>query len=511
MAQAHPKLLILPSQEATTTSYSAKKISSSSSNGHTRLRSLNLAKGSVISTTTTSTSIHEQRHRTSASLNQILSKHHSISSVSSKRSLAPQIGRSHTVKSSSTLIPFGFSHKESLNSISNKKKTATTSVSTPEFKTRRRHLSLPASPPPLPPKPTTTTTNSPVDYRIDFLSSLVLPALVPGVKIGENTTVDSDKLPIRRRRNSLGNLPYSRSALNLTNGDASISSKNLSSGGKIKNYRNLCLPGVLRSARNIGDWSQLSREKKESDTWVEVGVEPEHTVGELGQIEISIEVIENDREERIARRQSWKEKALRAWEELDKSKIGGKGITNDSYVPSTLVEQDQSRQQLSDTFKTTNRNAMSSVWNEIVEYEGQNESEILDERLDFADESALEDNEEILHPDPIDHNAPRTLASPRYRLRSFGSVDEEVPEIRCATVRPISRQSDTSSTSDTSHYSLRSSHHLARESIDSNTSSRFSSITSRGFQNLLESGSELTRFELLNDVQPLLTFYLLSA
>lgn len=473
MAQAHPKLLILPSQEfeATTTSYSAKKKSSSSSNGHTRLRSLNLAKGSIISATITTSSVHEQRHRTSASLNQILSKHHSVPSTSFKRSGGSQSSRSHTVKSTSTILPFGFRNKESA-----------------EYKTRR-HLTLPASPPPLPPKPTTSILSTPSDYRIDFLSSLVLPTLVPGVKIGGNTTVDSDKVPIRRRRNSLGNLPYSRSADSLTS-NGLLSSNNLSSSGKNKNYRNLSLPGVLRNARNIGEWPNFSRERRESDAWIEVEVEDGSDVGELGQIEIPVEIVNNDRRERIARRQSWKAKTLRAWEELDKRSLGSKGNLNEKDNPSTLVEQSQAGAQLSDTFKITNQYAKSSVWNEKNEYEGQNESEILDDQIDFADESAIEDDEEIYRQVPIDQNTQVNLVPHRYRLRSSGTIDEEATEIRCATVRPISRHSDTSSTSETSHYSLRPSHRTARESISSDSSSRFSSITSRGFQNLLESGSE---------------------
>ncbi|BGP67231.1 hypothetical protein NBRC10513v2_000549 [Rhodotorula toruloides] len=201
MLETHPKLQLLPSPTAETSTTSAVK---SASTGHARLRSLKLSKatigsfgengetrpraGSGASRKTVGGFEHHARH-VSAPLDPT-----DTSLVVSLLKAKKRASDSHR-QPSRERIPFGF---KDLNA---RERAASTCIKPPllspsfapsaDFTGLTRELtisSIDSKPPPVPPLP----------QQIDYLSAQVLPKLVPLIKLGNSVSVASKDAPLPR-------------------------------------------------------------------------------------------------------------------------------------------------------------------------------------------------------------------------------------------------------------------------------------------------------------------------
>ncbi|KAK4702028.1 DNA repair/transcription protein MET18/MMS19, partial [Phenoliferia sp. Uapishka_3] len=480
MINTHPKLLILP----TTTGNPESFGTSDSATPHSRLRSLTLLK------------TNRPRCGSAASRATVAGFEHQLASAVTEKNEVSMSSRSNELITRSLLatrrpssfqgngrVPFGFGNASKRASQSSPVATPTPAGSG-EFgllRTREVTLSSPLSPP--------IATSSPTDYTIDFLSSKLIPGLIPGTRVGKDTPVGSKDAPLppRRAAEPISRTTGSLSSIAFSRPYASMASRN-------RNTRNLSLPGGMPTT-----WAKFSKSDDErepasaNEPWVEV----DQTDDPIASI---TQVVRGKTTDKSLRRRSWKDRTARAWDAVEAEEAA---VGSSTGVASRSPPQDgQDR-------KTKRRSALKlSSLREL-------ETEVLDvERADFADvESSGEDAaqaelaayQRATSPLPISSPATRTFGirtkSPTLLRFAQDSVilrgsqvpdddddDEEVGVIQCATIRPISRNSNTSNSSYTSGYSLPLSHtgRGSLGSVKSFASSIDRSLTSQGFSNALD-------------------------
>lgn len=501
MVQPHPKLLILPSGTDTSSTSGAK-----TSQGHTRLRSLTLSKtvfgddkkhrersGSVSSRKTFAG--FEMR-----SMSPMLV--HRDDEAITRSLLATRKPTRPTSFVGTGRVPFGFgsangASRSTPDLVAEKAKPAPMpSPSTTEFAFRTEDLTLP---------PLDSTAHSarspPPDYTIDFLSSQILPRLVPSVVVGRSTLVDSEDAPLNRRRSSLG----TTAELNATSAaDISRPSSRAS-----RNIRNLSLPDVLQCASFS---SNKSKSPRAEDTWVSVDEEgkledrePVQRAKTPESVIASITSVVRGKagamgEDQSLRRRSWKDRTAKAWDRVEQ-KEQAEGMSSSRRVQLEAIEDEDP----SFLRAPTSARRSSFGWS-LDSPIAAEETEVLEEEGNVADESEGDDDEEAQQAEFEAHRRRRSVspmslpASPIHEqhfdesvvLRGSQFIDEdaEVGTVHCATIHPISRPgSDHSDLDSGLGYSLRPTH-IPTGSLGSNRSLATSSITSVGFQNQLLTGIE---------------------
>lgn len=471
---AHPKLLILPTNKESMTS----GFSSPTTPGHSRLRSLTLSKATI-------TSLGPIRHRSesTASRATVAGFEHSHSSpIATHRhsNLSDELVTRSLLASrkaswnGSGRVPFGFGSR-SADHLPDKKRTPspspTNTVTSPaEFGFNTREFSLSPAPPP-------RKSTTPTDYSIDFLSSQLLPRLVPSVKVGRNTRVESESAPLHRRRSSAGTAFEAKTTGSLGRGFAP--------NKRSRNHRNLSLPGILQSST----WVPFGKgEQEDNEAWIEVETQEEEPPSELASI---TEVVRGHRKDKSLRRRSWKDRTAKAWDRVEEQEA--------TSGRSTSMDDDAYRRLQMQTDKAFTRVLR------LASAEEEDESEILDEERDFADESSGDESAGEFE----DYRAAKRSVSPAAetfspvvaaffqpstaRVRPAESVgsqvpaeDEELGVVQCATIRPVSRVSNSSELTSTSGFSLRPTHRQSGSVSSSHSRvSSSGSITSPGFLNLL--------------------------
>lgn len=474
---AHPKLLILPTNTDSVTS----GFSSPTTPGHARLRSLTLSKSTI-----TSLGPFRQRSESTASRTTVAGFEHSHSTppaVHRHSDLSDELLTRSLLASRKASwngfrrVPFGFGSR-STDDLPDKKHTPSPSPTTPtapaEFGFNTREFSLSPAPPP---RQSTGRT----DYSIDFLSSQLLPRLVPSVKVGRNTPVDAKDAPLHRRRSSAGTTFEAKTTSSLGRGFAP--------NRRSRNHRNLSLPGILQSST----WVPFGKgEQEDSEAWIEVGTKDEGPSSELASM---TKVVRGHKLDKYLWRRSWKDRMAKAWDRVEEEEATSGG--------STSMDDNVYRRQQAQTDK-----AFATVLRLALPEDQEEESEILDDVRDFADESSGDESAEEFE----DYRTAKRSVSPAVesfspvvatifqpsttRVRPAESVvlrgsqvpfeDVELGVVQCATIRPVSRVSTSPSLSSTSGFSLRPTH--TQSGSVSSSHSRVSSagsITSLGFLNLL--------------------------
>ncbi|KAL8283117.1 hypothetical protein RQP46_005895 [Phenoliferia psychrophenolica] len=478
MVHPHPKLLVLPSNPQTLNIVVPKAASISGASGatHGRLRSLTLS----------STKTHRQRSESTASRVTVAGFEHHPEMVA--KSPSPVHHRGDELLTRALLasrrgdsfkgdgrVPFGFGSASSSPAI-----TLTTADSAEFGLLRTRELTL--SPPTTPAEPSSASPN----YAIDFLSSQLIPRLLPGTKVGKETPVGSEHAPLPPRRPAEPSSRTTGSLSSLGQMRSSLASRN-------RNTRNLSLPGMAISKFSKSD-DERSPVPINDVAWIEIDTK------DATPIQSITDVVRGKTNDKSLRRRSWKDRdrTSKAWDLVEENEAASGTSTGTAFRPVAQEEPPKMRRRSQPTLPSFT--------------EGEElETEVLDDRDDFADvesgdeaaQAELDRYQRATSPLPLLSPSNTTSFFPRRpsptpRLNAESVVlrgsqvvdneddDDEIAVIQCATVRPISRvSSDENSFS--SNYSL--CQHSANGSVGSMRtfgSSQERSITSQGFANVME-------------------------
>ncbi|BGP21637.1 hypothetical protein JCM10295v2_000512 [Rhodotorula toruloides] len=473
MLEAHPKLQLLPSPTAQVSITSAVQ---SASTGHARLRSLKLSKattgsfgetgktrprtGSGASRKTVCGFEHHARH-VSAPLDPT-----DTSLIVSLLKAKKRASDSHR-QPSRERIPFGFKdsnarERPASTGFCSKPPLASPSFApSADFNALIRELTLSSvdsrphmdSPPPVPP----------LAQEIDYLSAQVLPKLVPSIKLGNSVTVASKNAPPPRPP-WMGPAPIDEYRF------GSFASRRSRLSGRFS------FAGVSKA--------EPAKVTDASEVWVSVDT-PE-VDEELSPPSVSPASIRADKPVRLS-----------------------------SPTAEHLPHGDE---------KTTHTCTASSGTRLDISFEWEDgASEVLDAGT-LADDSSSDDNGDsdaeiaafeahrrarqalpplsptfatsisqgvYLKSSPSIRHPHSPNGSVVLRGSQVFSEEEDVRtgRIQCATVRPISRQSDSSSTEMMHSYGLRSTHVPVASVTSSRSFASLSSLTSQGFHNMMASQS----------------------
>ncbi|KAI5479176.1 hypothetical protein MNV49_004037 [Pseudohyphozyma bogoriensis] len=440
MIAPHPKLHVLPNtEESSTSAYVARKASSIS--GHVRLRSLTLAKTSL-------GPIEKQRTRSG--------------SRASRNTFA------------------GFENR-----------SKDTVIDIPDHGVRLRQFSL--SPGVAVPKPTHSPKTAPADLTIDFLSSKVLPQLVPSVKVGRNTPVEPENAPLKtRRRSSVGNELASQ-------GRPQVAS---TSGKRSKNVRNLSLPGISSTftsfrksdASDAEPWSEVDEPKKSAAI-------KEPTMS--SDFALLRDVVKNSMHAKSGQRRSLG-RSSKLWDRVEESMA--------TSPPDEDADDEGEGEGDEEVFQKPIKRRYLEPRAEETETLGEiTFDRTFDTSADEAAEAFAAHVRARRSPSPLElpsptspfwepheNGGPATSTPPRAddfvndeSIIHVGSQlidEEEIGIVQCATIRPVSRGSEYSLMSPTSVFSLRPTPTTAEGGSGNSEASRISpngSITSQGFRNML--------------------------
>ncbi|CEQ39014.1 SPOSA6832_00497 [Sporobolomyces salmonicolor] len=550
MMQAHPKLQVLHDEPARgNTSSTSGFVKSATTGGHARLRSLKLSKATVGSLG----EFGRTRPRSGSAATVGGFEHHArVSSMpvnSMDKLIAMQLlnSRKHSGAPVKPRIPHSAgkadSASRSVNTLLHRKQTpspAPTPSSSPapspaptsDFAFTTHEVTLSPATTSFPssgktPALDTLSHGSLPTYSIDHLSAKVLPHLVPSIKLGKDLHVEPEDAPLPPRRSSLS-AAYPSSSVSLA---AARSMRELGVGSRrSRNVRNLSLPGLLlHGAKESRSPDELSA--AQDATWVAIEDDkdtptektPETVLASLKQA-VSGEGSMPKEREKSKKRKSWKDRSAKKWDEIEQREKQKERTPGRAEAAALTEEKD------SDGGSKVHERAGSGATclDVSLEWEDGGATEVLDDRGTFADESASDYDDEEAEAVAFDaHQRARRAASPfsplsppspflssrqpppqsRRHESLHGSVvlrgsqvideDEDIRTgtVQCATVRPISRNSDSSSIESSSRFALRPTHvHVGSVgSVQSLSSVTRSSITSEGFRNMLAGHCALPR------------------
>lgn len=536
MMNPHPKLQLLPpSRPVEPTSTSSGFVKSATASGHARLRSLKLGKTSTVNSFDEFGGRTRPRSGSAASRKTVGGFEHHARHVSAPidTMIAMSLlnSRKTTRPPSRDKVPFGFSHRNGTSSTLNINRPSRAPTPSP-LPSPIPSLSPAPSPslhpitPPaatndfgftdfIPSSPTATVDLAPAvhspsdlpDITIDFLSSQLLPQLVPTIKVGKETKVKSKDLSLPRRRSTVVEYPSN-----------SLSSRKSTQSGlrRSRNIRNLSLP-LFSLASSSAELPPLPQQTT-SHAFATEEMQTEKAVEE-----------DKKEPERIL---AGLAKAVR------ESCVEGDAPTRSSQDWSIVSGPPESPPQpaISVTEKQFRRGSNGTLLDISFEWEEQDHrTEVLEDQGALADgEDEGDDNDEsagdavlsahlrrrqATSPSPPSPSAALTLSrlaavSKHQKVkegavvlrgsRTFASDEDEEDEddprtatLHCASVHPVLRgeageESDGSSAGATSPHSLRPTH-LAINSLNSLASFRSPSpalsITAPGFHNLMRDGS----------------------
>ncbi|GAA5870187.1 hypothetical protein JCM1840_001586 [Sporobolomyces johnsonii] len=535
MMQAHPKLQVLHDEPARSTSSTSGFVKSATTNGHARLRSLKLSKATIGSLG----EFGKTRPRAQSAATVGGFEHHvRVSSMpvnSMDKLIAMQLlnSRKNSDAPIKPRVPFSAGNvngaKRSRNNLLEGKRTPSPSPTpspapTSDFAFTTHELTL---------SPVTTSFPSsgkspsldtlPKDplptYSIDHLSAKVLPHLVPSIKLGKDLHIEPEDAPLPSRRSSL-NAAYPSGSVSSA---AAKSMRELGVGSRrSRNVRNLSLPGLSLHGAN-GNPSPEEPLADQDEAWVAIEDEkvtstektPETILASLKQAVNGGESSMSQRE-KSKKRKSWKDRSAKKWDEIEEREKQKERTSGRAEAAAATEFRDSNG--VSKGHESTG--SSPTRLDVSFEWEDGGATEVLDDQGAFADESASDYDDEEAEAAAFDaHQRARRAASPfaplsppspfppsrqpspqsqRHEsldgsvvLRGSLVVDEDedvrTGTVQCATVRPISRNSDSSSIESSSRFALRPTHvHVGSVgSTQSLGSVARSSITSEGFRNML--------------------------
>ena len=486
MVYPHPKLLVLP---ASPQAAGPRPKSATVSGGpHTRLRSLTLTKAnrqrssSTASRATVAGFEHIAAHEAAPTPK---SAHHSRSDERLTRSLLA----ARRSFAGDGRVPFGFGSAVQRDSASSPVNTPKTAESA-EFgllRTRQSTLSPPESP--------ANASSSPTDFSIDFLSSQLIPRLVPGTKVGKQTPIGSEHAPLPPRRPA--EQPSTSSRARMSGSLSSIGFGQMSTSSRNRNTRNLSLPGMPST------WTKFSKSDEEAappsprvdESWIEVDQKHETPIATI------TDVVRGKSSDKSLRRRSWKDRTAKAWDAVEAHEAASG--TSTAFRSSTADQSEERKVKRRSLPKlptfTEGEELETEVLDEFADVESSGGEEAARAELDAYQRATSPSPSLMFSPTTGSFGTRGPSPTPNFAesvvLRGSRVVDDydddgELGVIQCATIRPISRVSSEGSMS---MYSLRPSH-SANESLGSMrsfASQQERSLTSQGFHNVMEGRSEL--------------------
>ncbi|BGP28827.1 hypothetical protein JCM10296v2_000563 [Rhodotorula toruloides] len=472
MLETHPKLQLLPLPTTETSTTSAVK---SALTGHARLRSLKLSKatigsfgetgktrpraGSGASRKTVGGFEHHARH-VSAPLDPT-----DTSLVVSLLKAKKRASDSHR-QPSRERIPFGFKDSNVLErpastSISKSPLSLPSFAPPAEFTGLTRELTISSidskphmdSPPPVPPLP----------KQIDYLSAQVLPKLVPSIKLGNSVSVAAKDAPLPRPASTtlvttdesrFGSFASRRSRLS---GRFSFAGVPKAEATKFADTPEVW---VSMNAQEAGDATTTAPSVSQGSSSAENPARPPSPATE--PFPANEEKTNHTRTASSGTRLDFSFEWEDASEVLDAGSLADASSSDndgDSDAEAAAFEAHRRARQavslLSPTFATG-----------------------------FSPDAYLKSPPSIRHP-----HSPNGSVILRGSQVFSEEEDVRTGTIQCATVRPISRQSDSSSTEMTHSYGLRPTHVPVASVTSSRSFASLSSLTSQGFHNMMASQS----------------------
>ncbi|GAA6036933.1 hypothetical protein JCM8097_006361 [Rhodosporidiobolus ruineniae] len=525
MIQLHPKLQVLPNEPVVEpTATQSGFIKSATTNGHARPRSLKLSKatvtsvgefgktrpraGSATSRKTVGGFEHHAR-RVSAPVH----PHDTVIAMSllksRKQNLRPP---------SQDKVPFGFDRSRSRSPTpsptpSSSYYPATTPTTDLAFIATEFALSPTASSfPSTTPAPTSTRATTPVlpiqHYDTDYLTAHVLPHLVPSTKLSDKVRVAPEGVRLPRRRSSLDSHVYPPAKAATLPSRSSAAGQQPQSQSlparRPRNFRNLSLPLFTLTP-------DPSTSHNEPYLVIDKPSRSPSLVDEPQSALVGLRKIVQDSADEAA-----KEAADAAARPADESYGDGWDVVEASSPVSSPQEGQREEARPSQTHRRRSTRTLLDI---SFEWENEDASEVLDAGA-LADEEDGEEEEDdeagdaalaahrrtrraVLPLSPPTTFFPLHQSSPVARSpadggdgsvvlrgsQAFSSSEEEdarTGTIHCASVRPVSRQSDVSSAAESPSLALRPTH-LPVSSISSLRSpTAASSLTAPGFRNLME-------------------------
>lgn len=466
MLETHPKLQLLPSPIVETSTTSAVK---SASTGHARLRSLKLSKatfgsfgemgkirpraGSGASRKTVGGFEHHTRH-VSAPLDPIDTSL-AVSLLKAKK----RASDSHR-QPSRERIPFGFkdSNARKRPPLASADKSPLPSPSfspSADFTLLTRELTLSSidskpvteSPPPVPPLP----------QQIDYLSAQLLPKLVPSIKVGDKVSVAPKDAPLPR--------PLSPAPA------ATVESRFGSFAS-----RKSRLSGRFSFAVVTKDES--AKDADTSEVWVSVDAALEDDI-----LEPSVPQVNEKPPRPLV---SVAEPGWALEEKTAHSRTASSGTRLD-----ISFEWEEGGSEVLDAGTLADASSSESDGDsdaEAAAFEAHRRARQAASPLSPTSASGFSQSAYLKSPPSF--RLPRSPdGSVVLRGSQAFSEEEDVRTgtIQCATVRPISRQSDSSSTEMTHSYGLRPTHVPVASVTSSRSFASLSSLTSQGFHNMMAS------------------------
>ncbi|GAA5976878.1 hypothetical protein JCM11641_000898 [Rhodosporidiobolus odoratus] len=498
MLDAHPRLQVLPDAIVEPTSSSSGFVKAAASTGHARLRSLKLSKATVAAVTDFGAKTRP-RAGSAASRRTVAGFEHTrrasapnprdeLVAISLRRSRktptqlqlpSKQIpfgsGGSARSASHSTLglpKPEGFSTPSPISSPSPYPISSFTRDLTSGTRDFDSSPSLSSFPPST--RAPSARSASPSPLKIDYLSSQVLPQLVPSIKVGKDIQIESKQSSLPRRRSTLSS-NYTSDSL------PSASSK------RLRNHRKLSLPLVKLERGDAPPPASAD------DSWFAVEQSREEEPEESALAAIRQVVRQGAMQELSRPRQ---EEAGAGTDQRDHREVQPPHTHGRVGSEGTLLD-------------------ISFEW------EDEGVSEVLEDggALADAEDAAEEDDDEAgdavlaahqlarraASPSPLSPLSPHDFPSSPQQFRParppksqegsvglrgslIGSSDEEdarTGTIHCASVHPVSR-SDSSSAESPEAFRLRPAH-VPLASISSLRSTSASSIMAPGFHNMIRS------------------------
>ncbi|GAA5995022.1 uncharacterized protein JCM10292_004492 [Rhodotorula paludigena] len=450
MLSMHPKLQLLSSDVPLEISSTTSGFVKSASTGHARLRSLKLSKATVGSF----------GEMTRADLER----------AASAGQGAHPVCESAPVPTASPLDHFAFATRE-----------LSLSPSSSTFP------SAPANPSTTPPAP-------PADHTIDYLSAHILPQLVPSIKLGENVKVGPKDAPFARRRSTIDapmSLP-SRTGRSL----AAFATGSLPSR-RPRNHRGLSLPGLVSSASMAETWvavDELGVPKSRRED--EDGAGNPVAVSSPGITQIlrdgTTSTLRDDSPRSAGGLTS---RSAREWDEVEAAAKSVEAAVNARATPSIgAVERAGG----------SHERASSSGTQLDISFEWEyGATELLDENggggQDNLANVGRSHSSTRVPPSPLALRSATSAACSRpvsadgrlvLQGSQYGADDEAdalTGTIHCATLRPVSRNSDFATLDLHSPTLPRAPHAVARSlsSARSLTLTATSSLASEGFHNMM--------------------------
>lgn len=324
-----------------------------------------------------------------------------------------------------------------------------------------------------------SATHPPQDFSIDFLSSQVLPKLVPSVKIGQHTVIQPENAPLQHRRSSLG-------AVSTSNG---FGLGPPPASRRTKNHRNLSLPGILY-ANAVASFGVQAENGSPS---VEIGSQEGGKRPASGDFASATAGGVHSR--------SSKRKSLgsffRSREELESAEV-----KETERAESGDEADEEWGDDGDDIFPPPTRHSAASPIFENDETEMLDPNLSADSLSNYRFGSRRSQSPLFENPSPISPFWKPHVTSPRmpdqeesvvYKGSRVIENDEDYnPTIHCATLRPLSQLSRGSNYGPLSASlvgPMTPTHQNSGGSLSS-IASRNSSITSQGFRNMMASGGK---------------------